>query len=81
MAGKKRYEVGLQKLDFTGSQVAIMQDELTALKPSLIKTVAETEVLMVKVQKEKTEVGATFKLTIRAINLCATHCECREVAR
>ncbi|MEW5313906.1 MAG: hypothetical protein WDW38_005438 [Sanguina aurantia] len=55
MAGKKRYEVGLQKLDFTGSQVAIMQDELTALKPSLIKTVAETEVLMVKVQKEKTE--------------------------
>ncbi len=33
-----------------------MQNELTALKPNLIKTVAETEVLMATVAKEKTEV-------------------------
>ena len=33
-----------------------MQDELTALKPNLIKTVAETEELMEKVQREKVEV-------------------------
>ena len=34
-----------------------MQEELTALKPNLIRTVAETERLMATVQKEKTEVG------------------------
>ncbi len=33
-----------------------MQAELTALKPNLITTVAETERLMATVQKEKTEV-------------------------
>ena len=38
-------------------QVVIMQEELTALKPNLIRTVAETERLMATVQKEKTEVG------------------------
>ncbi|KAG2482389.1 hypothetical protein HYH03_018685 [Edaphochlamys debaryana] len=55
-AAKKRYEVGLQKLEFTAGQVSIMQDELTALKPVLIMTVEETEGLMAKVKKEKTEV-------------------------
>ncbi|PNH03664.1 Dynein heavy chain 7, axonemal [Tetrabaena socialis] len=53
---KRRYEVGLEKLEFTAGQVSIMQDELTALKPVLIKTVAETERLMNTVSKEKTEV-------------------------
>ena len=43
MSAKKRYEVGLEKLDFTAKQVSIMQDELTALRPDLIKTVEETE--------------------------------------
>lgn len=57
MSAKKRYEVGLQKLQFTEQQVVLMQEELTALKPNLIKTVAETERLMATVQKEKTEVG------------------------
>ncbi|GAX74205.1 hypothetical protein CEUSTIGMA_g1654.t1 [Chlamydomonas eustigma] len=56
MAAKKRYEVGLEKLEFTGQQVVIMQEELTALKPNLIRTVAETERLMATVKKEKTEV-------------------------
>ena len=56
MAAKKRYEIGLQKLAFTEQQVVVMQDELTALKPNLIRTVAETERLMATVQKEKTEV-------------------------
>ncbi len=37
IAAKKRYEVGLQKLEFTAEQVVIMQDELTKLKPKLIK--------------------------------------------
>jgi len=37
MAAKRRYEVGLQKLEFTEQQVVIMQNELTELKPKLIK--------------------------------------------
>lgn len=57
-AAKKRYEGGLEKLEFTENQVTLMQDELTALKPTLVKTVADTEQLMATVQKEKTEVRA-----------------------
>ena len=56
MTAKKRYEVGLEKLQFTAEQVVVMQGELTALKPDLIRTVAETEKLMATVEKEKTEV-------------------------
>ena len=56
MAAKKRYEIGLEKLGSTADQVSTMQEELTALKPNLIKTVAETEELLAKVAKEKTEV-------------------------
>jgi dynein heavy chain len=52
-AAKRRYGVGLQKLEFTAGQVKVMQDELTALKPDLEKTVVETDALMAKVQKEK----------------------------
>lgn len=37
IAAKKRYEVGLQKLQFTEQQVVVMQNELTELKPVLIK--------------------------------------------
>jgi hypothetical protein len=58
LSAKKRYEVGLEKLAFTAEQVVVMQGELTALKPNLITTVAETERLMATVQKEKTEVRA-----------------------
>ncbi len=37
MAAKRRYEVGLEKLQFTEQQVVIMQNELTELKPRLIE--------------------------------------------
>ncbi len=65
MAAKKRYEVGLQKLAFTAEQVVVMQGELTALKPNLIKTVAETERLMATVSKEKTDVVEPKKVRTR----------------
>jgi dynein heavy chain len=55
-SAKKRYKVGLEKLAFTAAAVKEMQDELTALKPNLIQTVAETEDLMARVSKEKSEV-------------------------
>lgn len=37
MAAKRRYEVGLQKLEYTEQQVVIMQNELTELQPKLIR--------------------------------------------
>jgi dynein heavy chain, axonemal len=49
-------QVGLEKLEFTEQQVSVMQVELEALRPSLIKTVADTEALMAQVMKEKLEV-------------------------
>ena len=63
-SAKRRYEVGLEKLAFTADAVKDMQEELTALKPELIKTVAETEALMEKVQKEKTEVVEPKKAAV-----------------
>eukprot|EP00201_Polytomella_parva_P020499 CAMPEP_0175042260 /NCGR_PEP_ID=MMETSP0052_2-20121109/2450_1 /TAXON_ID=51329 ORGANISM="Polytomella parva, Strain SAG 63-3" /NCGR_SAMPLE_ID=MMETSP0052_2 /ASSEMBLY_ACC=CAM_ASM_000194 /LENGTH=3805 /DNA_ID=CAMNT_0016305023 /DNA_START=33 /DNA_END=11446 /DNA_ORIENTATION=+ len=63
-ASRKRYLVGLEKLQFTESQVVVMQTELTQLKPVLIRTVAETESLMATVSKEKIEVVEPKKLIV-----------------
>jgi hypothetical protein len=43
-------QVGLEKLEFTEQQVGVMQKELEALRPSLVRTVAETEQLMAQVR-------------------------------
>ncbi|XP_033631251.1 dynein heavy chain 3, axonemal-like [Asterias rubens] len=55
---KNRYLGGLEKLAFASSQVAIMQEELTALQPELIKTSKETEILMEKIEQDTVEVEA-----------------------
>ncbi|KAF7668491.1 hypothetical protein LDENG_00010030 [Lucifuga dentata] len=57
-----RYIVGLQKLEFAASQVSVMQQELTALQPELIQTSAETDKMMVKIEKETVEVDAKKEL-------------------
>ncbi|XP_068952632.1 dynein axonemal heavy chain 3 [Petaurus breviceps papuanus] len=62
---RNRYLVGLQKLDFASSQVAVMQVELTALQPELIKTSEETEKMMVKIEAETVEADAK-KLLVQA---------------
>ncbi|KAG7264995.1 hypothetical protein CRUP_017155 [Coryphaenoides rupestris] len=59
---RNRYIVGLQKLDFAASQVSVMQQELTALQPELIQTSAETDNMMVKIEKETVEVDAKKEL-------------------
>ncbi|XP_024913275.1 dynein heavy chain 3, axonemal-like [Cynoglossus semilaevis] len=55
---RNRYIVGLEKLDFAASQVSVMQQELTALQPDLIKTSAETDQMMIKIEGETVEVDA-----------------------
>ncbi|KAI4817446.1 hypothetical protein KUCAC02_010847 [Chaenocephalus aceratus] len=57
-----RYIVGLEKLEFAASQVSVMQLELTALQPELIKTSAETDQMMVKIEGETVEVDAKKEL-------------------
>uniref|UniRef100_A0A8D3CSS9 AAA+ ATPase domain-containing protein n=1 Tax=Scophthalmus maximus TaxID=52904 RepID=A0A8D3CSS9_SCOMX len=59
---RNRYIVGLEKLDFAASQVSVMQLELTALQPELIKTSAETDKMMVKIEAETVEVDAKKEL-------------------
>ncbi|XP_074648811.1 dynein axonemal heavy chain 3-like [Tubulanus polymorphus] len=55
---KNRYLTGLEKLEFAASQVSVMQQELRDLQPELIKTSAETEKLMVKIEQDTVEVEA-----------------------
>uniref|UniRef100_A0A8C4XVJ4 Dynein axonemal heavy chain 3 n=1 Tax=Falco tinnunculus TaxID=100819 RepID=A0A8C4XVJ4_FALTI len=59
---RTRYLMGLQKLDFASSQVAEMQKELTALQPELIRTSAETDKMMIQIEKETTQVDAKKEL-------------------
>ncbi|XP_028831809.1 dynein heavy chain 3, axonemal isoform X2 [Denticeps clupeoides] len=59
---KNRYLVGLEKLEFAASQVAEMQQELTALQPRLVQTSAETDLMMAKVKTETVEADAKKKL-------------------
>lgn len=55
---RTRYEVGLEKLDFAASQVAVMQDELHTLQPQLIITSEKTEKLMIKIEQDTVVVEA-----------------------
>lgn len=55
---KNRYLTGLEKLEFAASQVSIMQKELSDLQPELVKTSADTEKLMIKIEQDTVEVEA-----------------------
>ncbi|GCC38553.1 hypothetical protein chiPu_0017068 [Chiloscyllium punctatum] len=59
---RNRYLVGLEKLEFASSQVSVMQKELTDLQPELIKTSAETDKMMIKIEEETVEVDAAREL-------------------
>lgn len=76
-AAKRRYEVGLQKLEFTGEQVVLMQNELTALKPNLIRTVAETEQLMARWGGRRLRVNCTS--TVVEVPACRAERKAAEV--
>ena len=59
---KRRYEVGLEKLDSAASQVSIMQQELTDLQPQLVVASEEVDKIMVIVEKESIEVAKVEKV-------------------
>ncbi|KAK1336499.1 hypothetical protein QTO34_002528 [Cnephaeus nilssonii] len=62
MKMKKRYEVGLEKLDSAASQVATMQSELEALHPQLKVASKEVDEMMVIIERESVEVAKTEKI-------------------
>lgn len=59
--GKKRYEVGLEKLDSAESQVSVMQASLEALQPQLVVAAAKVEQTMKIVQAESEEAAVVEK--------------------
>ena len=59
---KKRYEVGLEKLESAASQVASMQEELEQLKPQLVVAGKEVAEMMIVIEKESKEVAETEKV-------------------
>ena len=50
---RNRYDVGLEKLVATEKSVAVMQDELTALQPELVKAGEETAAAMVVISSRR----------------------------
>ncbi|KXJ28065.1 dynein heavy chain 7, axonemal [Exaiptasia diaphana] len=59
---KRRYEVGLEKLDSAQSQVSGMQAELEALQPQLIQAGKEVDDIMVIIERDSIEVAKTEKI-------------------
>ncbi|KAJ8664279.1 hypothetical protein QAD02_005941 [Eretmocerus hayati] len=53
-----RYETGLDKLDFAAGQVAVMQEELTALQPKLVAQSQLSDQLMIKIEQDTVNVEA-----------------------
>ncbi|XP_026707995.1 dynein heavy chain 7, axonemal [Athene cunicularia] len=62
MKRKRRYEVGLEKLNSAASQVSSMQPELEALQPQLREASKQVDEMMVIIQKESLEVSKTEKV-------------------
>ncbi|CAL8266095.1 unnamed protein product [Lota lota] len=62
MSLKRRYEVGLEKLESAAAQVASMQVELEALQPQLRVASKEVDELMVVMEHESAEVAETEKV-------------------
>lgn len=59
---KKRYEVGLEKLDFAATQVSVMQGDLQALQPKLVEAAANVQKILTEVERESRDVSEVRKI-------------------
>lgn len=57
MTGKRRYEVGLDKLDNAAAEVGIMQNELIEKQPLLQQAAADVKAVMLRVEAESEDVA------------------------
>ena len=62
MKQKRRYEVGLEKLESAASQVTVMQKELTDLQPQLVVASNEVSEIMIVIEKDSIEVAKVEKV-------------------
>jgi len=61
---KRRYEVGLEKLQSASSQVTVMQRQLTQLQPQLVEASKQVDEMMVVIERETIEVSKVEKVII-----------------
>lgn len=54
---KRRYEVGLEKLQTAADDISIMQEELKDLQPKILVAAEEVKVIMQQVEKENQEIS------------------------
>lgn len=59
---RKRYTIGLEKLDSARSQVSQMQCDLQALQPQLVVASKEVDEIMVIIERDSIEVAKTEKV-------------------
>jgi len=64
MKVKRRYEVGLEKLQSASSQVTVMQRQLTQLQPQLVEASKQVDEMMVVIERETIEVSKVEKVII-----------------
>lgn len=62
--GQKRYEVGLEKLQAAGAEVAIMQAALEALQPQLVVAQTKVEETVKIVEAESAEAAEVEKIVM-----------------
>ncbi|XP_052779096.1 dynein axonemal heavy chain 3-like isoform X2 [Mya arenaria] len=68
---KNRYQIGLEKLEFSEQQINVMQKELIELRPQLIETSKETEELIAVIETESKEVHQVMEVV--AVDEQAAH--------
>ena len=77
---KRRLSVGLNKLDSTEKDVAVMKVELIELQPILVKTGIEVEELMVKIEVDKASAGETKAIVeVEEAAASAKAAECKAI--
>lgn len=64
MNGKRRYEVGLEKLLSAAQEVGVMQNELIALQPALQQAANDVKEIMAKVESESEDVAKVGLVTV-----------------
>eukprot|EP00762_Andalucia_godoyi_P002130 ANDGO_02526.mRNA.1 Dynein-1-beta heavy chain len=62
---KKRLVVGLDKLESTEKDVAILKTELTEMQPVLIETSRQVEEMMIQISKDKADADETRKVVLK----------------
>jgi dynein heavy chain len=77
---KRRLSVGLDKMNQTDKDVAVMKAELIVLQPNLVKTAAEVEALMISIERDKAVAAETKAVVeIEKAAAAAKAVECKAI--